>query len=143
MNEKEIDSLLERFFNGETTLDEERLLYRHFASGEVSQAHLPLRQMFLDMPTLQGIIPKPLNATTIHHKRPRRRLAIAAAILSTAGFLAATYLAQASNNECEMLVYGKKVTAKEIVMSEVRSTIGNACENANDVNDQLKEIFRN
>lgn len=142
MNEKEIDYLLERFFNGETTLDEERLLYHHFASGEVSQAHLPLKQMFLDMPTLQGIRPTPLN-TTIHPKRTRRRLAMAAATLSTAGILAAAYLAQAANNECEMLVYGKRITAKENVMSEVRSTMGNACEDADDVDVQLKEIFRN
>ena len=48
--ESEIRMLTKRFFDGETTLEEERRLYELYRSGESLPADLmPLREMMLDM----------------------------------------------------------------------------------------------
>ena len=66
-NELEIRTLTTRFFNGETSLDEERRLYELYQSAEELPADLlELREMMLDLgilskqkPTQQRIAQKP------------------------------------------------------------------------------------
>lgn len=143
MNEKDIKKLVDRFFDGETTIDEERRLYDYFASADVSPDLMPLRQMFADFQAMQRQS-HPLQATVTGHAKRKaiyRRMAWAAAMLTTAGILAATYFSTANRNECEMMVYGKRVTGQENVMGEVRNTMATACEGMPDVNAQLKEVF--
>ena len=62
MNELEIRTLTERFFNGETTLAEERRLYQLYSEAESLSADLEeLREMMADLgalsnrPTLQPL----------------------------------------------------------------------------------------
>lgn len=143
MNEKDIKKLVDRFFDGETTTDDEQRLYDYFASADVSPYLMHLRQMFADLQAMQRQPHLMQSTGTSHAKRwvIWRRTAWAAAILATAGILAATYFSVASRNECEMMVYGKRVTGQENVMGEVRSTMTTACEGMPDVNAQLKEIF--
>lgn len=43
---QQITELLERFFNGESTIEEEDLLGRYFATHEVADEWLPYKQMF-------------------------------------------------------------------------------------------------
>lgn len=45
----DISQLVERFFDGETTLDEERRLYRFFASGDVPGELAAYTEMFRDL----------------------------------------------------------------------------------------------
>ena len=67
MNELEIRTLTERFFDGETSLAEERRLYELYGDAEGLPADLlPLREMMLDfgrldaqIPTLSTQIPTP------------------------------------------------------------------------------------
>ena len=44
----DIWKMVERFFDGETTLDEEKMLYAYFASQEVDPTLLPYKKMFCD-----------------------------------------------------------------------------------------------
>ena len=44
-----IQTLVDKFFEGTTTLDEERLLIDYFRSHEVEPSLQPLRQMFIDL----------------------------------------------------------------------------------------------
>ena len=58
MNELEIRTLTERFFNGDTTLAEERRLYQLYSEAETLPADLlPLREMMLDLGRLDAQIP--------------------------------------------------------------------------------------
>lgn len=45
-NIREIDALLERYWEGETTLEEERALKAYFASGEVNERHRSVAPLF-------------------------------------------------------------------------------------------------
>ena len=54
MNELEIRTLTERFFNGETTLAEERRLYQLYSEAETLPADLEeLREMMADLGALE------------------------------------------------------------------------------------------
>lgn len=144
MNEKEIKTLLKRFFDGDTSLYEEQALYEYFASANASQDIAPLSQMFLDMSVLQLSQKQPQQYS---HSKPaksmviRQRLAIAATIFATAGIMTVGYLSASSHTECEMIVYGKRVTRQEAVMVEVRHTMETACDGVPDIDAQLKEAF--
>ena len=46
MNEQKIQDLLQRYFNGATSLDEERELQRYFAGSEISDTLKPYSPMF-------------------------------------------------------------------------------------------------
>lgn len=53
MNAKQIQILIEKFFDGATTLAEERQIYDYFSHGDVDDALKPYQPMFADMATLQ------------------------------------------------------------------------------------------
>ena len=65
MNELEIRTLTERFFNGETTLAEERRLYQLYSEAESLPADLEeLREMMADLGELsKRPTPQPLPAS--------------------------------------------------------------------------------
>lgn len=52
MTEKQIKKLIDKFFDGDTTLAEERKLYAYFSRGEVAAPMEEYRQMFADLATL-------------------------------------------------------------------------------------------
>ncbi len=49
MKTEEIKRLADRFFDGETTVKEERKLYAYFQNAEIPESLLEYREMFLDM----------------------------------------------------------------------------------------------
>ena len=53
MNKDEkIKQLVDRFMAGETSLDEERALYRYFSAGDVAEELMPLREYFCSFASL-------------------------------------------------------------------------------------------
>ncbi len=48
----DIRKMVERFFDGETTVDEEKMLYAYFASEEVDPTLLPYKRMYCDFSAL-------------------------------------------------------------------------------------------
>ena len=61
MNETKATQLIDKFFEGATTLSEEQQLYDYFTSPNVGPELMPVRQMFLDMCQLQGCEPTRLR----------------------------------------------------------------------------------
>ena len=87
-NEKEhISNLLERFMNGESTLAEEELLSRYFATHEVDAEWVPYKQMFAYFDSGMADAAKPTPASDAEQAPQRKvvrfrwlRVAAAAAV---------------------------------------------------------------
>ena len=134
MNELEIRTLTERFFNGETTLAEERRLYRLYSEAESLPADLEeLREMMADLGELsKRPTPQPLPAErgVITHRNqkdillsslqggagggssaPSRRgwgwISIAASLLLFFT-LGSMWYGYQQKNECVAYVYGER-----------------------------------
>lgn len=142
MNENKARQLVNRYFEGATTLQEEQELYAYFTSDHVSAELKPLKQMFLDMCQLQGCEPAP-KATVVSLKgRSRwRQVAIAAAMVATAGIVAAVWFGHQESSSYEMMAYGKRLNDRKAVMSEVSRTLGDAQSSAPNVGAELKDAF--
>ena len=91
MNTDHISKLLDRFFEAQTTLAEERQLYSYFRSDNVAAEHLPLRDLFLDMAacnpesSLPGHDAQPVRSNMKEVSLPgRRRIWSAAAAIIVA-----------------------------------------------------------
>lgn len=68
MEKEQIEALILRFLDGDTSLDEEKRLYAYFArTKEVDEALRPYAEYFRDLATLQ-----PIEATPIPHITPQR-----------------------------------------------------------------------
>lgn len=140
MNETKATQLIDKFFEGATTLSEEQQLYDYFTSPNVGPELMPVRQMFLDMCQLQGCEPKAQVATL----KPRlrwRRIAAAAALVATAGIIATLWFSQRNTSDYEIVAYGVRQTDRETVMNEVERTLGDAKSAAPNVGAELKDAF--
>lgn len=140
MNETKARQLVDRYFEGATTLQEEQKLYAFFTSEHISAELKPLRQMFLDMYQLQGCEPAPQAKVVSLKSRSRwRHIAIAAAVVATAGIVTAVWLRPA--DDCEMVAYGQRLTDREAVMHEVERTLTDAQSATPDVGSELRDAF--
>jgi hypothetical protein len=93
MNHQSADLLLERYFAGETTLEEEHSLRAYFRAGDVHPDHVPYQDLFAYW-TLAGQVQPPAPRLVVPAQAsPRRRqpvlrwmaAAAAAAVLLLAG----------------------------------------------------------
>lgn len=85
---QKIDELLERYWEGETSLEEERALKRYFESADIAERHLPVAPLFSALSLEQKVRrpeprPKPVTLRTVFF-RNRRLLAAAAVALVAA-----------------------------------------------------------
>ena len=142
VNELEIRTLAARFFDGETTLEEERRLYELFRSAETLPADLePLREMMQDLQSL----PHDAISTPLPSGKAKGRftlLAIAASLLLLLG-MAGMWYHSSQQNECVAYVYGERVTDRELVMHEMQSAMAslNDEEATDAMESQLKDLF--
>jgi len=153
MNELEIRTLTERFFNGDTTLAEERRLYELYSDAEGLPADLlPLREMMLDLGRLDAEIPstqiptpnpsrgegslKSLPADNATYKTSQTPLPSGgvgggylgvwlslAASLLLLFTLGSMWYGYERQNECVAYVYGERVTDRELVMHEMHTAM--------------------
>ena len=142
MNETKATQLIDKFFEGSTTLSEEQQLYDYFTSPNVGPELMPVRQMFLDMCQLQGCEPTPkAQVATLKPRRRWRRIAAAAALVATAGIIATLWFSQRNTSDYEIVAYGVRQTDRETVMNEVERTLGDAKSAAPNVGAELKDAF--
>ena len=150
-NELRIRTLTERFFEGETTLAEEKELYEYYRSGEVPADLLPLRTMFLGLEAVgmkqeepeQKEVPLPLNATS-HMPTSRKPIIwkwITAAAAVVVLLISGASLFWKQQNECVAYIYGEKCTDQDVIMHELERNIGMMTEGQNDIESQLNEMF--
>ena len=152
--ELEIRTLTQRFFDGETTLSEERRLYELYRSAESLPSDLmPLRKMMLDMGSLLSAskeeIPLPLNdinnktkITRAYKWQPRYILAMAASflLLFTLGTM---WYSDRQKNECVAYVYGERITDQDAVMKEMQTIMASLVSDdaTAAMEQQMKELF--
>ncbi len=63
MTTDNIQQLIDLFFDGTTTLQEEQALYAYFNSDNVAEQHLPWREMFRDIATLNTPAPDSVSVS--------------------------------------------------------------------------------
>ena len=54
-----IRKLLDRFYLGETSLEEEKILQEYFSSASVAEELMPDRDMFRSLDSIEGEVPVP------------------------------------------------------------------------------------
>lgn len=169
MNELGIRTLTERFFNGETTLAEERRLYQLYSEAESLPADLEaLREMMADLGELsKRPNPQPLPAErgVITHRNQKDILlssmqggagggssapsgrgwgwiSIAASLLLFFT-LGSMWYGYQQNNECVAYVYGERVTDRELVMHEMQTAMASLTTDdaTATMEQQMKELF--
>lgn len=149
----DIRTLTERFFQGETTLEEERLLYQLYQRDDVPQDLQACRQMFLDMAALDSSSfadSEPAEAKEpaaevipLRHHKISRRWLIAASVALVIGFGSLLLLQRSQQEECVAYIYGEKTTELAVVMEELErsaSMLTADCE-TDAVESQLNEMF--
>ena len=145
-NKDDIRILTERFFNGDTTIEEEKELYRLYQGRYVPKDLLAYREMMLDL----AAIGAEKDPTTVKQeaivipiwRRPLFRwIAVVVALVVIGG--TATLFMHNSEEECVAYIYGQKVTDHNVVMNELSQTamsMANSCGD-DDVAQQLDEMF--
>lgn len=144
-NELKIRTLVERFFDGETTLGEERELYNYFSQepAALPEDLRPLREMFLGFDAVQHVaVAQPQTG-----KRERRWITWAAAVVAALliGGAATLSIRKAqADDECVAYIYGERVTDRDVVLSEMHKTMAAVSDDGSDtVEEQLKSMFAN
>lgn len=163
-----IRTLVDRFFAGETTLDEEQQLYAYFRQqpSALPPDLAPLRELFLDLAAV------PYVATESRQKEqpagreaepeagqpvaPRRRLrtavfaAAAAVALTLVGGAVALFSrysekADDAGEDQVAYIYGYRTTDPAVVLAEMQMTMTSlaASDGGDIVEEQLKSMFSN
>lgn len=143
MNEKELNALIARYMEGETTCEEERRLEAYFqAHADVDEPLRPIRQLVLGL----GALAEPLAQTDPPAAKPKRsrlhiyvrRIAgVAASLLLIAGLALTLYRSQ---NYCEAIVYGEPVNDRELIMREMSGTMSQINKQST-VEHQLRDVL--
>lgn len=145
-NKDDIRILTERFFNGDTTIEEEKELYRLYQGRYVPQDLQVYREMMLDLVAI-GVEE---DTTTVKQeaivipiwRRPLFRWIAAVVALVVIGGTTTLFIHN-SEEECVAYIYGQKVTDHNVVMNELSQTamsMANSCGD-DDVAQQLDEMF--
>lgn len=152
-NELKIRTLLERFFDGETTLEEEQLLYAFFQQTpeeQLAEDLRPLRGMFLDLQELGAKDDTEVATMSQHRGTGHRwgwRVAAALLVLVAGGaWLLFGRSGQPAEGDDEVVafVYGQRTTDPAVVLSEMQHTMtALSADDSNDVEQQLKTMFSN
>ncbi|MDD3388242.1 MAG: hypothetical protein WCS15_11840 [Prevotella sp.] len=142
--------LVDRFFDGETTIEEERQLYRYFNGEDVSEELNPLQCFFKDMAAVElpnkvitplGDAPAITETAPTRHKEVRLRRWMGWASAAIVLLLFSTYLMFQRQPDYEAYIYGRHSTNRTEVMQVVNSNLRSTAEATPDVDAQLKDIF--
>ncbi|MCR4602606.1 MAG: hypothetical protein K5683_03600 [Prevotella sp.] len=145
-NELKIRTLLERFFDGETTLDEERQLYDYFRQQPdmMPDDLRQLREMFLDLSVLPTADLQPDSPSKPHSPSRWKWAAAAVAIMLLAGGAMTLFTHQSDDDELVAYVYGQRTTNREVVLTEMQKTMTALANDGSDiVEEQLRQMFSN
>jgi len=134
-----IRTLTDRFFDGDTTLEEEQELYDLYRQDDIPEDLRPNQKLFRDLAALATLSP------TAEQSQPRRRWWMAAA--AVIGLLivgGATLYHYQREDECVAYIYGERVTDRDVVLGEMQKTMTAMTADGSDVvEEQLKAMFGN
>lgn len=114
---KQIEKLIEKFMNAETTLQEEQTLYTYFKKKDIPEELEEYREFFLTLGEVAPAIPK---AKTVWLRKPLRWVAAASILLVLGG--ASLWGLQKDQKEepvCYLKINGKVITDKEVVLKHM------------------------
>lgn len=141
MNSNHIKQLTKKFFDGDTTLEEEQMLYAYFANDDIDSSLMPLQDMFRDLAALHDMAiaddtpaPTPPLATKPKAKRRSMWIAIRAAAAALLLFVA---VKSASNWHEErqlaalyegsyMIIDGKRIDNLRKLKPEIEKNLSDA-----------------
>ena len=155
-----IRTLTDRFFDGDTTQEEEQELYDFFRQDDIPLDLRPLQELFRDLAVLPGLKAEAERLQGGRHGSGTRLgrgfrwwLSAAAAVLIVGGVIvwrvgtapATTGQDQHQHeDECVAYVYGQRVTDPNVVLSEMQKTMTAMTTDGSDVvEEQLKAMFSN
>ena len=137
-----IRTLTEKFFDGETSLQEERVLYEFYRQDDIPDDLRPCQQLFRGLAALDAV-------AADRQPEPRRNrrgwwraaAAVAVAVVSLGGAL---LFRHHSENECVAYFYGERVTDRAVVLDEMQQTMASmASDGSDEVAEQLRAMFDN
>jgi len=121
MDYKNIDQTLDKYFEGLTSLEEEKMLKKYFASGEIAQTHQPYKAMFDYYEQAKNVTnPRTVRLNDKRTDNRKKYYAAAAALLiglGLFGLVSRTFNNQTSNGSVQVSNDNpekKKEAAKEI-----------------------------
>lgn len=137
-----IRTLTEKFFNGETSLQEERTLYDFYCQDDIPDDLRSSQELFRSLGALDSIGIDRQQVPRQHGNRRWLAAAVTAvAVVSLGGALLFRYH---SENECVAYFYGERVTDRTIVLGEMQQTMASIAGDGSDVvEEQLKALFDN
>lgn len=157
MKDEDMKRLTERFFEGETTLEEEQTLYAYYNGKDIAPDLEEYAEVFRDFAALPfstdvietaHTVEIPTNISAPMARRPYikvlRRIAVAASLILLVGFGAYHVLSSdSSDNECVAYIYGKKYTDPDLVTMEMQRTLSemNEMDEQNEMESQLIDMF--
>lgn len=153
MKDKDIQKLIDRFLDAETTLEEEKSLMDYFSQADIAEELMPYREMFLDYQAASGIDAMPEEMAI---KEPAEKPVVkpvkgwlsvtkmyrwVAAAACVAVILALTLtLEKASTPDCIAYVGGKRITDKAVIEQLMHATVEDM-QAPNIAEMQLQEMF--
>ena len=150
MKDEDIRHLTERFFEGETTLEEEQALYAYYNGKDVSAELEKYAEVFRNFAALsfnnEEIDGKEENKYVIGPKPKKRYLRIAVAASFTLLVAFGTYhllSSTSSDEDCVAYIHGKKCTDPVLVSQEMHRTMNEMSDMAdeNGMESQLIDMF--
>ena len=134
-----IRTLTDRFFDGDTTPEEEQELYDFYRMEDIPEDLRPHQELFKDLAALTTLSP------TVEQRQHRSRWWIAAAAIALLLTIGGTTLYHYQReDECVAYIYGERVTDRDVVLGEMQKTMTAMTADGSDVvEEQLKAMFGN
>ena len=132
-----IRTLTEKFFDGDTTPEEEQELYEFYRQDDIPEDLRSNRELFRDLSALTTL--EPTTTQRCHHWW------IAAAAVALLLIVGGTTLYNYQReDECVAYIYGERVTDRDVVLGEMQKTMTALTADGSDVvEEQLKAMFGN
>ena len=149
----DIDSMLNKYFEGETTCEEERLLFAYFNQGNLPEHLKELAPLFNYIEDERDALDalKEIATSTPQVTQPAKRKlisnhsffisAIAAACIIAVFFLFSPGNGDLDNNESYAWINGKRITNKEEIKMFAEKSLENVSSNENIFMEQMSTIF--
>lgn len=135
----DIRILIDKFFEGDTSLDEEQAIAHYFMGERIADDLKPLQQMFIDIYKIKTECKMVAQHCGKWHFWRKYSVATAAVITLFVAFGALVQIKQ--YNYCEANIYGKRYNNHEMVMTEVDKTLSAVAGNGNGVEDELRNVL--
>ena len=137
LTENELRILIEKYYEGETSCEEERIIRLHLNNGVFEDLELTKEA------EIQGVISHYISSDSVKVNKNKKsfiRIGISA-ITTIAAAVTLFFMYPNESDICVMYVYGEKVVSDDIVMNQVNSVISGLQVHETDFESQLSKIF--